>query len=145
MLDEDGFEIEEDAVEPEVVTEMLSREQFLEYQGLEHDPNAIEDIRWAYQALGAKNLRPEDAPSPGAWFIYATTQDNDLSKKAFITSVVPKLLPNKAQMEKLDRAEDGRKQFDLIDGLLREPDDLAPVFTPAERRARQLALSPTGA
>jgi hypothetical protein len=89
-------------------------------------------------------LKPEDAPSPGAWFIYATTKDNDLAKKSFITGPLTKLLPSKAEMEKNNRAEDGRKQFDLIERLLREPTVDAPVLSGTERRARELAVSTTG-
>ena len=124
-------------------TELLTREQFLEYDSLEHDVKR--DLLWAYKALGAKDLKPEDAPSPGAWFIYATTKDNDLAKKSFITGPLTKLLPTKAQMEKDDRAEDGRKCFDLIERLLREPDEDAAVLSDVEKRAvkdgtRQLEL-----
>ena len=136
MVDDEGNFIED---EPEVITEMLSREQFLAYAGMDHDIKA--DLMWAYQALGANDLKPEDAPSPGAWFIYATTKDNDLSKKAFISGPVTKLLPSKAQMEKNDRAEDGRKIFSLIEGLLAEPLDDAPVLSRSERAARELAVS----
>lgn len=131
-------------VEP---TELLTREQFLEYEGLEHDVKA--DLLWAYKALGATGLRPEDAPSPGAWFVYAATKDNDLARKSFITGPLTKLLPTKAQMEKLDRAEDGRKCFDLIERLLREPDEDADVLSDVEKRAvkdgaRQLELQAAG-
>jgi hypothetical protein len=141
-MDDEDFDIDALA-EPEVLTEMLSRDEFLAYTELEHDIKR--DLLWAYQALGAKDLKPEDAPSPGAWFIYATTHDNDLSKKAFITGPLTKLLPSKRQQEKDDRAEDGRKQFDVIEKLLRERPDDAPVLSTLEKRAikdgqRQLAL-----
>ena len=136
-----GDEENEQEIEP---TELLTRDQFLQYNQLEHDIKA--DLRWAYMALGANDLKPEDAPSPGAWFIYATTKDNDLAKKSFITGPLTKLLPTKAQQEKLDRAEDGRKCFDLIERLLREPDVDAAVLSDVEKRAvkdgtGQLALS----
>jgi len=144
MYDEE-FLIDDVEDEPEIApTELMTREQFLTYNGLEHDIKA--DLMWAYKALGADGLTPEDAPSPGAWFIYATTKDNDLAKKSFITGPLTKLLPSKAQMEKNDRAEDGRKQFDLIERLLREPDVDAPVLSDVEKSAikvgtRQLAIS----
>ncbi len=146
-MDEEKNLIVESETEPEIEpTELMTREQFLQYDRLEHDVKA--DMIWAYWALGAKDLKPEDAPSPGAWFIYATTNDNDLAKKSFITGPVTKLLPTKAQMEKDDRAEDGRKIFNLIERLLREPDVDAAVLSDVEKRAvkdgtRQLALSST--
>ena len=141
LIGEDELDLE---IEP---TELMTREQFLEYDQLEHDVK--KDLLWAYRALGAKDLKPEDAPSPGAWFIYATTKDSDLAKKSFITGPLTKLLPTKAQMEKDDRAEDERKIFNLIERLLREPDAYAAVLSDVEKRAvkdgtRKLALSPTG-
>lgn len=147
-MDDEEFLIDEEENGQEIEpTELLTREQFLRYNQLEHDIQS--DLRWAYMALGAKDLKPEDAPSPGAWFIYATTKDNDLAKKSFITGPLTKLLPTKAQMEKLDRAEDGRKCFDLIERLLREPDEDAAVLSDVEKRAvkdgtRQLELQATG-
>lgn len=142
MNDED-FDIEDLPDAPEIMPDMMSREQFLEYTSMGHDVKR--DLMWAFQALGAKDLKPEDAPSCGAWFIYTTTFNNDLSKKAFITGPLTKLLPTKAQMEKDDRAEDGRKQFDLIDQLLLESEPDAPVLSGAENRARELAVSTPGA
>ena len=142
MDDEEKFVVEPET-EPEIdPTELMTREQFLEYDQVDHDIKA--DLLWAYQALGAKDLKPEDAPSPGAWFVYAAIKDNDLAQKSFITQTITKLLPTKAQMEKDDRAEDGRKIFNLIERILRESSNDAPVLSDTERRARQLALSPTG-
>ncbi|MCJ7828229.1 MAG: hypothetical protein MUP81_00615, partial [Dehalococcoidia bacterium] len=110
------------------------------------DTNPIGDIRWVFHALGASGLKPEDAPSSGAWNLYQTLLQDDLALKSFYTQVYPKLLPTRAQMEKNDRVEDGREQFDRIERLLREPDDDAPVLSDVEKRAvkdgtRQLAIS----
>jgi hypothetical protein len=142
-MDDENFTIEDGQNEPEIeATELMSREQYLKYEGLEHDIK--KDLMWAYNALGSNDLKPSDAPSPGAWFIYAATKDNDLARKSFITGPLTKLLPSKAQMEKDDRAEDGRKCFDLIERLLREPALDAPVLSGTENRARELALAQTG-
>jgi len=53
---------------------LVSREQFLENMALELD-DPIGDIKWVYQALGAEGLKPEDAPSPGAWGLYQELKD----------------------------------------------------------------------
>lgn len=148
MEDEENFVVGPET-EPEIEpTELLTREQFLKYKGLEHH-NIKSDLTWAYHALGVEGLNPEDAPSPGAWFIYAAIKDDDLARKSFIMGPLTKLLPSKSEMEKNDRAEDGRKCFDLIERLLREPDEDAAVLSDVEKRAvkdgtRQLALSETG-
>ena len=147
MAEEENL-VETPLTEPDIEpTELMTREQFLRYNQLEHDIKA--DLRWAFQALGAKDLKPEDAPSPGAWFIYAATKDIDLARKSFITGPLTKLLPTKAQQEKSDRATDGRKSFDLIERLLREPDVDAPVLSDVEKRAveigtRELEVSAAG-
>jgi hypothetical protein len=138
-VDDELLDDEVEQIEP---TELLTREQFLSYENLQSNIKA--DIMWAYQALGAEGLKPEDAPSPGAWFIYATAKDSDLARKSFMTGPLTKLLPTKAQMEKEDRAEDGRKHFGIIEKLLRERDDAAPVLSDTEKRARELALSRAG-
>lgn len=135
---EDEFVV--DDIEQRPVIPLLSREDFLKTAIEDHD--AIRDIRWAFHALGVEGLEPTDAPSPGAWHLYQSLKDDEVLQKSFYSTVYPKLLPSKAQMERgTDRAEDGRKLFGLIDDLLREPSDIAPVLSGAERRARELAIS----
>jgi len=146
-MDDEEFLTDDVEDEPEVEIELLPREAF--FKSVSEENNPIEDIRWVFHALGAKDLKPEDAPSSGAWYLLQTLKTDDLARKSFYTTVYPKLLPNKAQMEKNDRAEDGRKQFDLIERLLREPDVDAPVLSDVEKSAvkvgtRQLAISPAG-
>jgi len=142
MIDEEGFEVDDVEEQPEV-SDMLTREQFLHYNSLEHDIKR--DLMWAYHALGTKDLRPEDAekagcPSPGAWFIYATTVDNDLAKKSFISGPLTKLLASQKEEDQGDRAEDSRKHLDLLERLIRERNDSAPVLSRTEDSARKLAL-----
>ena len=92
-MDDEDFTIEDGQNEPEIeATELMTREQYLKYEGLEHH-NIKADLTWAYHALGVEGLKPEDAPSPGAWFIYATIKDSDLARKSFITGPLTKLLP----------------------------------------------------
>jgi hypothetical protein len=106
------------------------------------DSNPIHDIQWAFQARGVEGLSPEDAPSPGAWALLWQINNDEVFAKSFYSTVFPKLLPSKSAMEKDEnRVDDGRKLFQLIEGLLLEPDDDAPVLSHTERRARELALS----
>ena len=146
-MDEENFNADElgpgDEAE-EIPPERLSREKFLETIGTAND-EPLEDLRWVFQALGAKDLKPEDAPSPGAWAMLTTLQNDELMLKNFYATVYPKLLPPKSQMDQDDdHADDGRGQFRIIEGLLREPDDLAPVLSDTEVRARKLAVSRKG-
>jgi hypothetical protein len=122
--------------------ERVTREKFLDGLG---DHDAI-GLKWVFQALGSKDLKPEDAPSAGAWALWRQLEEDELMLRDFYRTVFPKLLPSKAQLEKgEDRVDDGRKLFGIIERLLREPDDDAPVLSSAERRARELAVSRTSA
>jgi hypothetical protein len=148
-MGDEEFIIDEQENEQETADPvLLGREEFL--NSIRDDNDPIGDIRWVFHALGARDLTPKEAPSSGAWNLLQTLRKDDLALKSFYTQVYPKLLPTRAQMEKGDlRAEDGRKQFDLIERLLREPDDDAPVLSDVEKRAvengtRQLELSATG-
>ena len=120
--------------------ELCDRKDFVKGGKIDHNP--MDDIKWVFHALGVADLKPKDAPSPGAWLMLCSLREDEIALKQFYTSVYPKLLPTKAQMEKGDpRAEDGRKQFVLIEQLLSEPDIDAPVLSDTERRARELAVS----
>lgn len=124
--------------------ERVEREKFLaDFASALHDP--IGDLKWVFQALGAKDLKPADAPSSGAWALLTTLQNDELLLKGFYTTVFPKLLPSKAQIDKgEDRVDDGRKLFGLIEQLLREPPDDADLLSHSEKRARELAVSRAG-
>ena len=138
---ESEIDVIDDEQEIEIPKEYASRESFLNSVSTENNP--IEDIRWVFHALGAKDLKPQDAPSTGAWSLLQTLRNDEIALKSFYTTVYPKLLPTRAQLEKGEnnRAEDGRKQFDLIDQILREPDTVAPILSSTEKRARKLAVS----
>lgn len=125
--------------------ERVDREKFLvDFAGSLHDP--IGDLKWVFQALGAKGLTPADAPSAGAWALLTTLQTDEVLLKGFYTTVFPKLLPSKAQIDKgEDRVDDGRKLFGIIEQLLREPPDDADLLSDTEKRARELAVSRAGA
>lgn len=139
---EDALGIEDEP--EEIAPERVSRQKFLDTIATAND-DPLEDLRWVFQALGAKDLTPEDAPSPGAWALLTDLQGDELARKSFYTTVYPKLLPPKSQMDQDDdHADDGRGQFRIIEGLLREPDDAAPVLSDTEERARKLALSRKG-
>uniref|UniRef100_A0A6M3LL49 Uncharacterized protein n=1 Tax=viral metagenome TaxID=1070528 RepID=A0A6M3LL49_9ZZZZ len=140
--DEDIQDMVDDDFEPE--PERLEREHFLEkFTTALHDP--LGDLRWVFQALGAKNLQPQDAPSAGAWGLLTALQGDELMLKSFYATIYPKLLPSKSQIDKgNDHVDDGRKLFGIIDQLLREPADDADILSDTEKRARQLALQAAG-
>jgi hypothetical protein len=139
-MDDEDFDVEGYIPEPEPdPPELVSRETFL--AGIDADNNPIADLKWVFHALGAEGLKPEDAPSPGAWLLLYNLKNDPLLLKAFYSTVYPKLLPSRAEMAKgVDRANDDREHLDLVERLLKESRDLAPVLSRAERSARQLAI-----
>jgi hypothetical protein len=145
MEDELNSALIEDESDEVEKTERVEREKFLsKMASLSDDP--IGDIKWVYQALGAKDLVPEDAPSPGAWGLLQEIQETPASIKHFYSGPFGKILAMRVQKEEGEiHVDDGRKLFGIIERLLREPDDDAPVLTDVERRSRELAVSAAGA
>lgn len=139
MEQDDNLQCEEGEI-PQPEPERVEREKFLAgFATALHDP--IGDLKWVFQALGAKDLTPQDAPSAGAWALLTTLQNDEVMLKGFYTTVFPKLLPSKSQIDKGDdRVDDGRKLFGIIEQLLREPPDDADILSDAEKRARELAV-----
>ena len=143
MDDEDELEIAPEPDRPR--PEKIDRETFNQSFALqEFDP--VADIRWVFHALGAEGLKPEDAPSPGAWHLLCSLLDDEIAQKSFYANTLAKILPNRSTLNKDgERADDGREHFQLIERLLREPDEPASVLSSTERRARQLAVQAAGA
>lgn len=138
MDDEDTVEIAPEQSKPPA--EKMTREQFNASVDLDlFDP--VADIKWVFHALGAEGLKPEDAPSPGAWNLLVSLQDDEIAQRSFYSNTLAKILPNRSQLDKDgERADDGREHFQLIERLLHEPDGPAPVLDSTERRARKLAV-----
>lgn len=131
-----------DVLEPEI--ELQERQEFLDSLSIERNP--IDEMKWVFHALGAKDLLPSDAPSAGAWFLLQSLKQDNLLLKSFYTTFCTKLMPTKADLDKDDaRTNDKRDRLGLIERLLLEPDDDANVLSNTERRARELAVSKTGA
>ena len=132
-------EFDEDENAPEI--ELLDRKEFLEK--FDADSNPIDDIKWVFQALGAKDLIPSDAPSTGAWFLLQSLKKDDLLLKSFYTTVCTRLVPTKAQMDREDaRSNDKRERLELIERLLLEPFDDAPVLSAIEEQAVRIQNRP---
>lgn len=141
MIDEDENIMEEEPIGEEAIPpfDAVCRAKFLS-QEKTSDFDSVRDTKWVFNALGVSGLRATDAPSTGAWRMLHVL-DNDLALlKGFYAGPFAKLLANQVQKEKeSDRVDDDRTEFGLIDRLLREPDDLAPILNDLEERAKELA------
>lgn len=141
----DDEDIDEITLAPErAPPAKMSRDDFNKsFNADAFDP--IADIKWVFHALGAEGLKPEDAPSPGAWSLLCSLLDDEIALKSFYTNTLPRVLPNRSTLDKDgERADDGREHFLLIERLLREPNEPAPVLNSTERRARELAVQGKG-
>lgn len=81
----------------------------------------VESYRWVFANVGKPGVQPIHAPSFAAWnLLQEVTNDPELRRSLYST-LVPKLFPNKQQMEQeAQYRDDGRKDFDLVNKLIAE-------------------------
>lgn len=88
------------------------------------DMDPVGDLTWIYNNIPILDVKPEDAPSPGAFAHLKFVQASDDNKVDFFTKVYPRIIPSKSQIESMDRfRDDGREHFELLDKLLAESKD----------------------
>jgi len=81
----------------------------------------IRDLTWIYNHIAVMDVKPEDAPSPGAFAHLKFIQKNQVNQVDFFTKVYPRIIPSKSQIETLNKFnDDGRSDIDLLDRLLTE-------------------------
>jgi len=102
-----------------VLKATASKSDFTKWDG---KIDTISDINWIYNNLMIADVKPEDAPSPGAWAHLMYHRSNQAAMTEFFTKVYPRLIPSKSAVEKLQDKfhDDGRATFDLLDRLLSE-------------------------
>lgn len=84
----------------------------------------VRDLTWIYHNIAVKNVKPKDAPSPGAYAHLKFIQQNDENRVDFFTKVYPRIIPAKSQLDKAGTFnDDGRTDIELVDRLLRESED----------------------
>ncbi|MBW8042175.1 MAG: hypothetical protein FVQ85_19545 [Planctomycetes bacterium] len=84
--------------------------------------DTISDINWIYNHLMISDVKPADAPSPGAWAHLQYHRSTPAAMDEFFTKVYPRLIPAKGVIQKMQDLfhDDGRTTFDLLDRLLAE-------------------------
>jgi hypothetical protein len=84
--------------------------------------DTISDINWIYNHLMVADVKPEDAPSPGAWAHLQYHRSSPAAMDDFFTKVYPRLIPAKGVIQKLQDKlhDDGRTTFELLERLLAE-------------------------
>jgi len=119
--------------------------------------DTISDINWIYNHLMIADVKPSDAPSPGAWAHLQYHRSTPAAMDEFFTKVYPRLIPAKGTIQKMQDLfhDDGRTTFDLIERLLKEDEGSAgqvsvlPMVLPErpglQDTAGQSAVSQEGA
>jgi len=80
-------------------------------------------VQWVFDHIDIKGVKPQDAPSAGAWsFLQRVRSYPDLLKE-FYRTIWAKMLPTRSEIEARERFEDdGREQLHLIDQIQRARD-----------------------
>ena len=110
---------DENAIEPDSV-----KADFATWDG---KINTVQDINWIYNSLMLKDVRKEDAPSPGAWAHLQYYRSSESAMADFFNKLYPRLIPAKAAIQRLEDKlhDDGRTTFGLIERLLKEAEGSA--------------------
>lgn len=78
----------------------------------------LEEIDWVKDNLAVRGVRPEDAPTSGAyamWQVYSRTRS---TRQFFFEKLWPRVLPSIRDLKQAKRfSDDGRKLDDLTDGV----------------------------
>jgi len=83
----------------------------------------LEEIDWVKEHLAVKGVRPEDAPSSGAFAMWQTYSRNWSARQFFFEKVWPKVLPSIRDLKQAKKfSDDGRKLSDLEDGVAKMAD-----------------------
>lgn len=89
------------------------------------------DGLWVYQNIGVKNVKPNDAPSPGAWNLLENARRNP---DKFYNQLLPKLVKDfDATNEEQDKQNEERKNIDGLQKVIdrfTEEHDLKKETTP---------------
>ena len=80
-------------------------------------------VQWVFDHIDITDVKPEDAPSSGAWsFLQRVRSYPDLLKE-FYRTIWAKMLPTRSEIEARERFEDdGREQLHLIEQIRRARD-----------------------
>jgi hypothetical protein len=80
-------------------------------------------VQWVFDHIDIEDVKPEDAPSAGAWsFLQRVRTYPDLLKE-FYRTIWAKMLPTRSEIEAREKFEDdGREQLHLIDQIQRARD-----------------------
>jgi len=84
----------------------------------------LEYMDWVANNISIKNVKPSDAPCPAAYSLLKWVKEDTANLKDFWTSMFPRTLPAKSQIENQSKFnDDNRTTFDLLSRLQGEGKD----------------------
>jgi len=88
-----------------------------------------DDTLWVYRSLGLAEVKPKDAPSPGAWSLLRWAKRNE---DRFFEHTMPKVMTHKKKMKVTeDLYEDDLSELDkMIHDFVRQGEEAAIANTP---------------
>ncbi len=95
---------------------LIQMSEFGKVANAEMDP--IRDLTWVYNHMAIRDVKPSDAPSPGAYAHLKFIQKKIEFQDKFYTTVYPRIIPSKSVIENLNKFnDDGRANVKLLDRL----------------------------
>ena len=81
-------------------------------------------LEWVIENMSLTGLKPDDAPSAGAWGMLRQCRDDSTFRKSLYMTALSKLMPDKKTLESEQRFyDDGRVMLDFIDRIRQESVD----------------------
>jgi hypothetical protein len=78
----------------------------------------LEEIDWVKENLAVEGIRPEDAPTSGAFAMWQVYSRSRSTRQFFFEKLWPRVLPSIRDLKQAQKfSDDGRKLDDLTDGV----------------------------
>jgi len=89
----------------------------IELPSLPPSTDLRQDLLWIYNNLNG-GATIEDCPSSGAWAFYCHVQDSNQLKAKFLEVYLPKILPTKAELERMSRKQDDGAELVTLNAFI---------------------------
>jgi len=99
----------------------LSKQFTRDFLDATRNASITEIVNFVFNSIDIPTVRPKDAPCAGAWSLLQAVQRDEQLKYQFYTSVWPRMIPSKSELEKMTAyQDDGREELSVIERLQRE-------------------------
>jgi len=93
------------------------------FSSAEQQLSAVKEVEWVKNNLVVEDVKPEDAPSPGAWAMLVSYRRSPGTARLFFEKIMAGMLPRRQEIEAQERfRDDGRKLDDMADGVKKMAD-----------------------